>query len=171
MSAVGPRNVRCIRAVVILLGSLLTCSDGNAESLCTGDDPAAVLDCLVHAWEGRDIQALEALYAPDFRFGLGRGEAQTEQSREEELGSARRLFANAGVQEIGLELAGTREVLPGSEPDTWIIRAVETQLRIKMSQQTEPFQVTASDQELLVRRVAEPEPHWQIYRWTDPNRN
>lgn len=81
--------------------------------------------------------------------------------------TARGMFTT--VQEIRLEIGSAREVVPGSEPSTWVIRSVDARLRVSVDKMPEPYKADSEDQEFVVRRVVEPEPHRQIYCWTDPN--
>jgi ketosteroid isomerase-like protein len=164
-----PESICCSAVLFVLVLLAAELSAAWAGGPCVGEAPASVLDCLVQAYQTRDVEAIDALYAPDFEFWFGTEESHTSWGRVEELESATNMFANARVQEIRLELDGAREVVSGTEPNTWIIRGVYAHIRVTADQSAEPYKVEGQDHEFLVRLVAEPTPHWQIYRWTDPN--
>ena len=166
----GPDSIRGVRVLFVLGLLMAVTSAAFAGGPCVGDAPESVLDCLARAYEARDLAAIEALYAPDFEFWFGTDASHTAWGREDEVKSAANLLANEKVRGIRFEIVGVPESVPGIEPNTWIIRGVDSHLEIAADQSAEPYKVEGKDHEFLVRRLTEPTPHWQIYRWTDPNK-
>jgi hypothetical protein len=157
-------------AVLFVLGLLAAVSPAVlAGGPCIGEAPTSVLECLSQAYETRDLETIEALYAPDFEFWFGTEESHTSWGREDEIKSAANMFTHGKVQAVSLEFDVAREVVSGTEPNTWILRGVDSRLTIKASDSAEPYLAELKNGEFRVRRIAEPTPHWQIYRWTDPN--
>jgi hypothetical protein len=157
-----------VRAVLVLL--VVSAPAALAGGPCVGEAPTSVLECLAQAYQARDVEAIDALYAPDFEFWNGTEESHNSWGRDEELKSATNLFTSKRVQEIRFGYEAPHEVVSGTEPNTWILRGVAMHLQLKDEQSPEPITIDGEKMEFRIRLVAEPSPHWQIYRWTDPNK-
>lgn len=167
------RGFTVTAAIVVLAGTLLlSAAPVRAATLCTGDKPESVLDCLVRAYESRDVEALEGLFAPDYTFVFGEASGSPSWSGADEVGSVSNLFRSSNVRSIRLEVVGNAEVLPGEDPETWVVRGVGRHLTVSTKGEggeggPQDYNVDTERNEFRVRWIAEPETHWQIFRWTD----
>lgn len=167
-----PRRFFPVRLALPLLALLLhyPAASRADSALCATGKPESVLNCLSAAYNARDIDAFDHLLAADFTFRMerqGKTDPGGSWTREQDLKGTANLFADKGVQSI-------RHTITGHKPpkatgsDTWEISGIVTDFRvIQAAHPDQPLDVHATDTTLRVRRVATPEPHFEIYEWVD----
>lgn len=145
------------------------------SSYCSSGKPESVIACLSAAYEARDVAAYSRLLAPDFRFRFiptrvarkKGNQKETGWSRDEDIQGTRALFTSEDIQSIRNSIAAPNPPVE-TGPGTWEISGIVVDLEVqKMTPGSEPFKVHSTTQVLKIREVAAPEPHFEIYEWTD----
>jgi len=155
---------------LLLLAALSTLA---LAAPCVGKDPTAVLTCYVAAYEGRDLSALDALLASDYRFVRFEGEKDSYQlARAEDLVTTKRMFEDSTIRAIHLVL-GTPTVTPIAKPTSgereWRLSGIHAALTVDAIKEGKPatYTVDNPDMWLFVREVTEPTRHFEIFRMED----
>jgi hypothetical protein len=106
--------------------------------------------------------AYDRLLAPDFRFVQG----EDSLNRHQDLALARGLFGRA--VDLTLTFGDGYEVVEGPDADTWTLRNLSANIVVIEREDGKKHEVQSQATELVVRRVAEPVPHFEITRWSQP---
>jgi hypothetical protein len=123
------------------------------------------MKCLVSAYESHDVEALEVLLASDYQYVFGDNEAIVDRSKEIEV--SRKLFSDASVHSVGLDLVPTSELVTGTEANTWKLPvAVNLHIDKMVDGQVEAYDSKAIC-EIWIRLEKDVEPHYVIYRWLE----
>lgn len=76
----------------------------------------------------RDLATLQDLLAPDFTFHFGTTHSW---GRDDEIAANSKMFENPKVEQIELRISDPI-VVPGSEPGTWWLEDVDTDLFVRV---------------------------------------
>jgi hypothetical protein len=176
---VPARNHRPLLLVLCVLSLLRGgASAGANDRFCATGGPESVLRCLSQAYADRDSDAYEILLAPDFQevppdsaFDEPRLPLEEQpwgiSGKERELERFRRSLSD-GHYNWQVTFLDEYDLSPGRERDTWIIEnatVVEELTPIDRAFIPSGTQVRTTGQRLLVRRVVEPELHFEIVQW------
>jgi hypothetical protein len=140
------------------------------SAFCAIDKPESVLGCISAAFIARDIDAFGRLLAADFTFRTerkGKTDPGGHWTRDQQLKGTASLFSDKGVQSIRHTVTAHKSP-KSTGADTWVISGIVTDFTvIQAAHPDQPLDVHATDTTLRVRRVATPEPHFEVYEWID----
>lgn len=137
-----------------------------AKGACAMTVPEHVLSCLETTLSTRDIATLGDLIAPDFVFRSGTGQSW---GREDELRSTGAMFESPKVERIELRISEPT-VVPGTEPGTWQLEDVETELTVHaLDEQGISQEYTVRQEQVRFGvRATEDGLGFQIFLWETP---
>jgi hypothetical protein len=153
---------------VILLGLLLLPVAGAAGGFCATSNPESVLSCLSDAYARQDILAYSNLLADDYAYYFGKN--PNPWGRDTDLRTAKELFNPDSCKNLSLDIAPGYEVLEGDAKGTWTIKNLAITFKLDSLRPSAPghFEVVVKGEMIKVRRVSEPNKHFQIYYWWCP---
>lgn len=156
-----------VTAVTIAVVAIPQARGGT--SFCATEKPEDVLKCFTQAYAERDVQAYGALFAPDYAYFYG-DSSRSMGGRDTEITSITKIFNPDSVKSLSASFNKDFVVQTGSTPHTWTIRNVHCVISLDDFRKGEiqHYDVTNGGMEIHVRRVADPLPHFEIYRWWAP---
>lgn len=157
------RFVGVSRAVAVLTLAVLAAVAPMASGACSGDGPECVLACYSGAHANRDIGALESLLAHDYMWVVVAQPRAELFNRETTLTATREMFADADVEQLGLEFEDGYLVAEGDEAGTWRLENIRVTLSIKHESVDEPHVATVCST-LYVRKVGPGGEGYEIYK-------
>lgn len=142
-------------------------SQATEELYCSGSGPACVLACITSAEQTRNIDLYSSLLADDYRYVLGNGE-MAGWGRNEEI-MAFTSSINDSARTWSADFAEGWSVSPGDSTDAWVLSNVNVLITITPKDTSKPAQkLQKTGMNYYVRAVAEPQPHFVIYRVYEP---
>jgi hypothetical protein len=163
-----PRSFLVALLLVIGLLTSITPSATSAEpaQFCATAHPEDVLQCLSQAYALRDTLQYARLLADDYAAYYENNPTPMS-TREIELKAVRGMFNTDSLKSFSLTFGKDFTISAGEAPDTWIISNASEVMTLGVMHrgQLRHQDVTNSRIEVRIRRVQEPVPHFQIYRW------
>lgn len=148
----------------------ISAAGASAAPCWDPSDPSIVLRCFEQAAAAADLEAVKRVLAEDYVRLIHRQSGKVvEVARNDEIRSWRKLFVAGGKPHLVYK--DGYKVVKGTDAGTWRIDGASWQNDIEFVQKNEPITrktTSALDTTVFVRMVAEPEPHYVIWRIEEP---